>query len=99
MASGSSFMSSDMTSSFTSSDVKSDCVSSFASESTSKSQSENYSVPIVSRNFLTCHYSNDNRKKAQKWTKEEDLILTEAVKQLGDYNWKNIAACTSRKSE
>ena len=93
---GSSVMSSELTSSYVLSDSKSDCISSSVSGSAWKSQSEQYSIP-VSVGKTPNRHNGDSRKKAQKWTKEEDLKLTEVVKQLGDCNWKNIAACTWRE--
>ena len=93
---GSSVMSSELTSSYVLSDGKSDCVSSSVSGSAWKSHSEQYSIPVSSAKTPSRH-NGDSRKKAQKWTKEEDMKLTEVVKQLGDCNWKNIAACTWRE--
>ena len=93
---GSSVMSSELTSSYVLSDGKSDCVSSSVSGSAWKSQSEQYSIPVSAAKTPSRH-NGDSRKKAQKWTKEEDMKLTEVVKQLGDCNWKNIAACTWRE--
>lgn len=93
---GSSVMSSELTSSYVLSEAKSDCISSSVSGSAWKSQSEQYSIP-VSVGKTPNRHNGDSRKKAQKWTKEEDMKLTEVVKQLGDCNWKNIAACTWRE--
>lgn len=92
---GSSGISSELTSSYLFSDGKSDCVSSSISGSAWKSQSEPFLIPVST--MKTANRNNgDSRKKAQKWTKEEDMKLTEVVKQLGDCNWKTIAACTWR---